>query len=83
MNLYNEFKNIENRLAGKEPTIHGGTYYFAVYRLDKSDDIILSLKDYFLKLEAVNEEDEMIHQLLIILMKTLRKYVMIGISKRY
>ncbi len=60
MNIYNEFKNIENRLSGKEPTIHGGTYYFAVDRLDKSDDIILSLKDYFLKLEAVNEEDEII-----------------------
>ena len=55
MNIYNEFKNIENRLSGKEPTIHGGTYCFAVDRLDKSDDIILSLKDYFLKLEAVNE----------------------------
>ena len=58
MNIYNEFKNIENQLSGKEPTIHGGTYYLAVDRLDKIDDILLSLKKYLLKLEAVNEEDD-------------------------
>ena len=40
MNLYNEFKNIENRLSGKEPTIHGGTYYFAVDRLDNPEEDI-------------------------------------------